>query len=294
MHRLTLARPGYHCPGSLPLPNKHENQEGVRCLDAVLASCRCRHTLTPSPCLSPRGVSGPVVQRTSRFATTQRPWFRCRRRLIRKPLFVCPVPEPLLPFLELTSRSDSLRLQRPCTRPRPETPDGKPTVAGRALRRKENPPRQRNFLGINRWIYWGNSCGQVKKPICRKALGGENSLKLLERKIRQGGVDSALFRQFRRLTRDVFDLPLPDRFAAPNAGTPTCGRPERQEPTAHRRPSGINASKWMAGVSSNHPPIFSASMNASCGMSTFPNWRIFLFPAFCFSSSLRLRVASPP
>ena len=40
--------------------------------------------------------------------------------------------------------------------------------------------------------------------------------------------------------------------------------------------------------------ILSASMNASCGMSTFPNWRIFFFPAFCLSSNLRLRVASPP
>jgi len=43
-----------------------------------------------------------------------------------------------------------------------------------------------------------------------------------------------------------------------------------------------------------HPSIFSAAMNASCGMSTLPNWRIFFLPAFCFSSSLRLRVASPP
>ena len=40
--------------------------------------------------------------------------------------------------------------------------------------------------------------------------------------------------------------------------------------------------------------IFSAAMNASCGISTFPNWRIFFLPSFCFSSSLRLRVTSPP
>ncbi len=140
---------------------------------------------------SPKGVRL-GVQRTSRFATTQRPWFRCRRRLIRKPLFVCPVPEPLLPFLELTSRSDLLRLQRPCTRPRPETPDGKATVASRAIRRKGNLRGERNFLGINRWIYWGNACGQVKKPICGNALGGENFLKRNRQKIRRGGADSAL------------------------------------------------------------------------------------------------------
>jgi len=40
--------------------------------------------------------------------------------------------------------------------------------------------------------------------------------------------------------------------------------------------------------------IFRAEMNASCGMSTLPNWRIFFLPAFCLSSNLRLRVASPP
>ena len=43
----------------------------------------------------------------------------------------------------------------------------------------------------------------------------------------------------------------------------------------------------------SYPSIFSAEMNASCGISTFPNWRIFFLPAFCLSSSLRLRVASP-
>ena len=39
---------------------------------------------------------------------------------------------------------------------------------------------------------------------------------------------------------------------------------------------------------------FSAAMNASCGMSTLPNCRIFFLPSFCFSRSLRLRVMSPP
>jgi hypothetical protein len=38
-------------------------------------------------------------------------------------------------------------------------------------------------------------------------------------------------------------------------------------------------------------PIFSAAMNASCGISTLPNCRIFFLPRFCASSSLRLRVA---
>src|ERR1700722_6206878 len=43
-----------------------------------------------------------------------------------------------------------------------------------------------------------------------------------------------------------------------------------------------------------HESILSAAMKASWGMSTLPNWRIFFLPAFCFSRSFRLRVASPP
>jgi predicted small integral membrane protein len=39
---------------------------------------------------------------------------------------------------------------------------------------------------------------------------------------------------------------------------------------------------------------FSAAMNASCGISTLPYWRIFFLPFFCLSRSLRLRVTSPP
>ena len=41
-------------------------------------------------------------------------------------------------------------------------------------------------------------------------------------------------------------------------------------------------------------PIRSSDMNASCGMSTFPTRFMRFFPARCFSSSLRLRVTSPP
>lgn len=40
--------------------------------------------------------------------------------------------------------------------------------------------------------------------------------------------------------------------------------------------------------------ILSALMKACCGISTLPNWRIFFFPAFCFSRSFFFRVASPP
>ena len=54
---------------------------------------------------------------------------------------------------------------------------------------------------------------------------------------------------------------------------------EQTDPAARRSPA--------------HPSIFSAAMNAFCGISTLPNWRIFL-PAFYLSSGLRLRVATPP
>ena len=40
--------------------------------------------------------------------------------------------------------------------------------------------------------------------------------------------------------------------------------------------------------------IFNTAINASCGISTFPTWRIRFLPFFCFSRSLRLRDMSPP
>ncbi len=41
-------------------------------------------------------------------------------------------------------------------------------------------------------------------------------------------------------------------------------------------------------------PVDSAAMKASCGTSTRPTIFIRFLPSFCFSSSLRLRVMSPP
>ena len=41
-------------------------------------------------------------------------------------------------------------------------------------------------------------------------------------------------------------------------------------------------------------PMLSTARNASCGTSTAPTCFIRFFPAFCFSSSFRLRVMSPP
>jgi hypothetical protein len=46
----------------------------------------------------------------------------------------------------------------------------------------------------------------------------------------------------------------------------------------------------------NHSAVLTGGLpiNASCGISTLPNWRMRFLPSFCFSNSLRLRVTSPP
>ena len=44
----------------------------------------------------------------------------------------------------------------------------------------------------------------------------------------------------------------------------------------------------------DHESTLRAAMKASCGILTVPTVRIRFFPAFCFSNSLRFRVASPP
>ena len=51
------------------------------------------------------------------------------------------------------------------------------------------------------------------------------------------------------------------------------------------------APPYLAGVTS---PVDSAAMKASWGTSTRPTIFIRFLPSFCFSSSLRLRVMSPP
>ena len=43
-----------------------------------------------------------------------------------------------------------------------------------------------------------------------------------------------------------------------------------------------------------HSSIFRTAMNASEGTDTVPNVRMRFLPSFCFSSSLRLRLMSPP
>ena len=54
----------------------------------------------------------------------------------------------------------------------------------------------------------------------------------------------------------------------------------------------IIALSWALGLYS--VPTFSTARNASCGISTRPTRFMRFLPSFCFSSSFRLRVMSPP
>ena len=49
-----------------------------------------------------------------------------------------------------------------------------------------------------------------------------------------------------------------------------------------------------ASANPDYASIFNAAKNADWGISTLPNWRIRFLPSFCFSSSFRLRLISPP
>src|SRR5258708_24120261 len=52
--------------------------------------------------------------------------------------------------------------------------------------------------------------------------------------------------------------------------------------------------EWAGIDGPGYSSSFSTARNASCGTSTFPIWRIRFLPSFCFSSSFRLRLISPP
>ncbi len=61
----------------------------------------------------------------------------------------------------------------------------------------------------------------------------------------------------------------------------------------HRHES--STARWRRGAATSNPQsIRRALINVSGGMSTLPIDFMRFLPAFCFSSSLRLRVMSPP
>ena len=74
------------------------------------------------------------------------------------------------------------------------------------------------------------------------------------------------------------------------------GPDQRRLPTSRRQPAvtdaGCTAGSYFFLPLS--PSLESAAMKASWGTSTRPTIFIRFLPSFCFSSSLRLRVMSPP
>ena len=95
--------------------------------------------------------------------------------------------------------------------------------------------------------------------------------------------------------------------SAPLAEDPAGPRPggDRGRPVGgHRRGAGRQLSEYHSILdcgqkscsrgSTRQSSSLSAETKASWGTSTRPMFFIFFFPSFCFSSSLRLRVMSPP
>ncbi len=72
-------------------------------------------------------------------------------------------------------------------------------------------------------------------------------------------------------------------------------RPERNDPSP-----ALSRARWAAQVQTALTSfvagfhVFNTSIKASCGMFTLPTDFMRFLPSFCFSSSLRLRVMSPP
>src|SRR5690606_18031486 len=86
---------------------------------------------------------------------------------------------------------------------------------------------------------------------------------------------------------------------APRRGPVEGGGGRRAGNTAPRRGpveggGGRRAGYFFFASSLTSPPVDSAEMNASWGTSTRPTIFIRFLPSFCFSSSLRLRLMSPP
>jgi hypothetical protein len=66
-------------------------------------------------------------------------------------------------------------------------------------------------------------------------------------------------------------------------------------PTPRQPQQQVSRSALRADFSRRHSsPMRRAAMKASCGISTLPYCRIRFLPSFCFSSSFRFRVMSPP
>lgn len=119
----------------------------------------------------------------------------------------------------------------------------------------------------------------------RKDRGNFPFLQLLVRFVRT----SEEFFALRNRTPRLRQLPdRPDRpFGRPG---PTAEHPARRHCTGYSPPGCGGLPATRAG----HQSILSTARNADWGTCTEPIWRMRFLPAFCFSSSLRLREISPP
>jgi hypothetical protein len=90
------------------------------------------------------------------------------------------------------------------------------------------------------------------------------------------------------------ELRPPNRTDFPDgpSGQPCSNNSCRLTPRDSRRSLELN--EMRKGAHPSSPRASSTDRNAFCGMSTSPNDFIRFLPSFCFSSSLRLRLISPP
>ena len=85
----------------------------------------------------------------------------------------------------------------------------------------------------------------------------------------------------------------PGRPGLPALGEREQARRQVEREQAHPATGGA-AGTYFFPLLSPVSPVESAAMKASCGTSTRPTIFIRFLPSFCFSSSLRFRVMSPP
>ncbi len=79
-----------------------------------------------------------------------------------------------------------------------------------------------------------------------------------------------------------------------DAQTPLHAQRRYAEAPASCGNDGGKRSPRQTGLKDQLSPVLSAAIKADCGISTLPMARMRFLPSFCFSRSLRLRVASPP
>ena len=134
----------------------------------------------------------------------------------------------------------------------------------------------------------------VAKPRSVATHGGEQALVLDGlRGVRVVQHPTADHHAVRAAVPDVRLDPEAGRRSGGGAGEPDRSQDRSSEATHPPRPPPTPMGYFLA-LSPAGPLVESAAMNASWGTSTRPTIFIRFLPSFCFSSSLRLRLMSPP